>query len=143
MFRPLVDWSLTAAATAIRQGIIESLGGGGSADGYVCHHFWVEGSIYVVFEGIVCAAPAFGFQLDPVMQLPLGCSQVSSSQGKAINSLLVGHGLCTQGITDVTQLTVEILVYLQQLLIVVGVALDTMKQIESGMLMRNYEGFMK
>lgn len=29
------------------------------------------------------------------------------------------------------------------LLIVVGVALDTMKQIESGMLMRNYEGFMK
>lgn len=29
------------------------------------------------------------------------------------------------------------------LLIVVGVALDTMKQIESSMLMRNYEGFMK
>lgn len=29
------------------------------------------------------------------------------------------------------------------LLIVVGVALDTMKQIESGMLMRNYQGFMK
>lgn len=29
------------------------------------------------------------------------------------------------------------------LLIVVGVALDTMKQIESGLLMRNYEGFMK
>lgn len=29
------------------------------------------------------------------------------------------------------------------LLIVVGVALDTMRQIESGMLMRNYEGFMK
>ena len=29
------------------------------------------------------------------------------------------------------------------LLIVVGVALDTMKQIESNMLMRNYQGFMK
>ena len=29
------------------------------------------------------------------------------------------------------------------LLIVVGVAIDTMKQIESNMMMRNYEGFMK
>ena len=29
------------------------------------------------------------------------------------------------------------------LLIVVGVAIDTMKQIESSMMMRNYEGFMK
>ena len=29
------------------------------------------------------------------------------------------------------------------LLIVVGVALDTMKQLESNMLMRSYEGFMK
>jgi preprotein translocase subunit SecY len=29
------------------------------------------------------------------------------------------------------------------LLIIVGVALDTLKQIESQLLMRNYEGFMK
>ena len=29
------------------------------------------------------------------------------------------------------------------LLIVVGVALDTIKQLESNMLMRNYKGFMK
>ena len=36
-----------------------------------------------------------------------------------------------------------ILVSWQMLLIVVGVALDTMKQLEASLLMRSYEGFMK
>ena len=40
-------------------------------------------------------------------------------------------------------ITQRVLRILLSLLIVVGVAIDTISQIESHMVMRNYEGFMK
>jgi len=46
--------------------------------------------------------------------------------------------LITQ-ITDIRALTISSV----SLLIMVGVALDTMRQLESQLLMRNYEGFIK
>jgi preprotein translocase subunit SecY len=42
-------------------------------------------------------------------------------------------------ITDIRALTISSV----SLLIMVGVALDTMRQLESQLLMRNYEGFIK
>ena len=47
--------------------------------------------------------------------------------------------LATEFIPDSTALTISS----TGLLIVVGVALDTMRQIEAQLLMRNYEGFIR
>ena len=46
-------------------------------------------------------------------------------------------------VTDITGVTTFNLVGGTSLLIVVGVALDTMQQLEAHLLMRHYEGFMK
>ncbi|MGA2261549.1 MAG: preprotein translocase subunit SecY [Acidobacteriota bacterium] len=86
------------------------------------------GSIYLV---LVCLLPEFlmtGFKVQP---LPL--------IGPKLDDWLTGAGL--SGIT--TGLGVTFYFGGTSLLIVVGVAMDTVQQIESQLIMRHYDGFLK
>ena len=86
------------------------------------------GAIYLV---LVCLLPEFlitGFKVQPIPLI-----------GPAIDNFLVQYGLGS--IT--TGLGVTFYFGGTSLLIVVGVAMDTVQQIESQLIMRHYEGFLK
>ncbi len=155
-----------AMSLVMLPGIIASYFGSSQNDGSVAHflHHWAEHwSYWLVYFGLVVG---FTFFYTMVVFEQMNLAETLQKQGGFIPGVRPGpntSGYLSQVMTRITWAgalflaTVAVLPFIAEkltgvklvvlsstaLLIMVGVALDTMKQLEAQLLMRRYEGFLK
>ena len=115
---------LLVAAAALRERIVERLRRGCGAGGDVGDLLGIKGCVGIRYDAVVTAAAPLGLHLDFAVQLGLDRCNVLTGKDEAVLGALVVDCLIADRLTDVLELSVDVSVHLQRLLIVVGVRLE-------------------